>query len=124
MNLKKYIFANITSVLGYLPIIFKIFYQYNSHLPVGKDDMVSDAYFIGAIIGICGEIIIISFALTILEILIRKLLTDRVILNFKFNIKLPKIIYVFYTILFSIGLLSALILALICFILCIESYFM
>lgn len=108
-DLKKYIFANITAFIGYIPVCLEIYYYFRPHTPIHRDDLVSDAYFIGVLTGICAQIILFTFILTLIEIIIRKFLKNNKFPDFKIKLNLPKYLSmtfnVIYTILFYFGIL-------------------
>jgi len=110
IDLRKYIFANITAFIGYIPICIIVDYNSRPHQPIQRGDLVSDAYFTGVLIGICIQTVLFTMVLTLIEILIRKFFIEKKFPDFKINIKfnLPKYLYnilnTVYTILFYFGI--------------------
>lgn len=104
-DLKKYFFVNVSAILGYLPIFIELNYNLHTHKPIHSDDIISDAFAEGLLLGVIFSLITSIMFLTILEILIRKFVIEKFFPNLKFNlhINVPKFITIIYNIIFSIG---------------------
>lgn len=110
-NLRKYFFANVTAFIGYIPIITAIVYNMYPHEPFNPNNFINDDFIIAVSIVLSAEVVVYTFALTLLEILVRKFFIEKKFPDFKFNLKLniPKylniILNVIYTVLFYFGII-------------------
>jgi len=110
LDLRKYIFANITAIVGYIPIIVTIIYNMYPHEPFNPDNLINEDIIIVFAITVCMQIVLFTFILILLEIIIRKFFIEKKFPNFKINIKLnlPKYLStalnIIYTVLFYFGI--------------------
>ena len=110
LDLRKYIFANITAIVGYIPIIVTIIYNLYPHEPFNPDNLINEDIIIVFAITVCMQIVLFTFILILLEIIIRKFFIEKKFPNFKINIKLnlPKYLSIalniIYTVLFYFGI--------------------
>ena len=105
-DLRKYIFANITAFIGYIPIITTVIYNMYPHEPYNPNNLVSENIIVFYIIALCMQITFYTVILTLLEIIIREFLIEKKFPDFKINFKLnlPKIFNIIYSVLFYFGI--------------------
>ena len=108
-DFRKYIFANLTAVWFYFFIYYRTAVS-NLKFPPPSHNIFPSAR--GVVIGVGLMILLILFiflCLTFVEILVRKVIKKFIIdkkfpdFKLKINIKIPKIVEIIYTIIFSIG---------------------
>lgn len=121
-NLRKYIFLNITAFLSYFFWIVLCMY-WNINLPPYNDELITPGFEYRAKILILSIIIFVSFILAIIEITIRILLKKYWHIQLNLNLNLPKLIDMFYSIVFIIGTCLAILPILIVTILLYSSLF-
>ena len=122
-NLKKYIFANLFVLVGYVIIFGQVNYSITPHEPFQKGDLISDGYFFGLFIAFCGYILLFVLGLFVIEFCIRKFIIEKKFPNFKLKIHIPRFINIIHSVLFVIGFIPAFIISIIVIWILIEGIF-
>lgn len=114
LDFRKYFFANVSTFWSLLILCFIFKVSQTNYPPHNPDNFITDEFLDFYFILKSIELLLWIFGLTILELIIRKYLIEKKFPNFKLNIKikLPKAIVFIYNVIFSIGFLSACVVAL------------
>ena len=110
IDLKKYIFANITAFIGYIPIIAIFIYNMYPHEPFNPDNTVDENIIIFFLIAISMFTVFYTVILTLVEIIISEFFIEKKFpdVKIKFKLNLPKNLHIalniIYTVLFYFGI--------------------
>lgn len=113
-DLRKHFFANLSMIWFYFCVFLCIKFENTEFEPYSHNVFPSAKDICAVNILLCFLRVIVFVLLTVLELLIRKFIVEKKFPNFKLNIKikLPKVIVFIYNVIFSIGFISACVVAL------------